>query len=64
MLSANPRRPAQVEERIGAFIKDVGFPIAVAVYLLLSLNPKVDRALVLLDRLVQQNATLIQRGAR
>lgn len=37
---------------LGRFVRDVGFPAAVAGYLLLGLAPKVDAMKAALDRLV------------
>jgi len=39
-------------ERVGKLIRDLGFPIFVAVYFLLSLGPKVDRMEAAVTKLV------------
>ena len=46
---SNGRR---ISDTITRFIRDVGFPIAVAAYLLLGLSPKIDKLTATVERLV------------
>ena len=61
MSTPAPNGPAPVRA-LGAFIRDVGFPIFVATYLLLqvlNVSPKVDSMVRSLDRIAQQQERLL-----
>lgn len=47
--NGNGRRLSDIVTR---FIRDVGFPIAVAAYLLLGLTPRIDKLTAMVERLV------------
>ncbi len=51
-------------ERIGRLVRDVGFPIAVAVFLLVRLDPAVRELTAAVELLSARIAVVIERGAR
>jgi hypothetical protein len=46
----NGEQVRRISDVVVRFVRDVGFPIAVTCYLLLSLGPKIDRLSALVER--------------
>ena len=67
MLTAAARARKELEDVAGFWvrvIRDVGFPIAVAIFLLVGVVPKVDRMLAIMERLADSQERIVEQHNR
>lgn len=60
-------RKDELEERAGFWVRvvrDVGFPIAVAIFLLVGVVPKIDRVIAIMERLADTQEQIVEQHTR